>query len=120
MVTCKALIEYLPNEIEAQAITIDLSHNIERFGVLLNALEDRLIRTIVINDESNNTYIRLQLGNAGIYISETHELKMPLEQVSLLKSMICNAVIGNSFHGYHLDLDISSNNNTIELCIVLL
>ena len=99
-------IEYYSSAKAIEGITINLSHDIEHFGILLDALELRLIQGICIKDKKNNLSLTIQLQKETKYVSDTCELQMSLDQITLLKKMICDVVIGNSFYGYHIDFEI--------------
>lgn len=112
-------IEFYFSATRIQGIIMNLSHDIEHFGMLLDALELRLIKGIGVRDKNSNLSITIQLQEEAKYVSDTYELQMSLDQIILLKKMICDVVIGNSFPGYHIDFEIPSENGFIDLCMTV-
>ncbi len=119
MIFFNCSIEYLPTQAEAEAIILDASQSVERLGMLLLSLEERLIKAFTLSDEKSKTNIVLQIGEENAYLADTRTLCLTQGSLSLLKSMICNVSIDNAFKGYHLDLEIVSGGTSLDLSIVL-
>ena len=119
MLTYNAIIEYCLDVASIAGIIIDVSCNIEHFAILLDALELQYIKKINIKDDSSNEEIILTIGKNAEFVVDSHELKINIDQIMLIKKMIFDVAIGNSFPGYHLDFEIPSENGTINVCIII-
>lgn len=104
---------------EVKALEIDISDNTEHFSVLLDALEYRLIKSINIKDKDNKLSITMCINEKTEFLSASHELRLTVEQIELIKKLICDVAIGKSFSGYHEDFEIPSKNGILNLCVLL-
>lgn len=119
MLNYQGEVDYHFRETKIQCIVVDLSRDIERFGILLNALELRLIKNIAIEGVGGSRSISICLKDESFFMADEHKLQLTSDQIVLLKKMICDVAIGNSFPGSHVDFEIPSKNGSIDLCMIL-
>ncbi len=112
-------IECLSDTADVREIIINISQNIEHFSVLLDALEYQLIKSINVIDKNDNNSITICIKEAAEFLVDSYELRITIDQAMLLKKMICDVVIGNSFPGYHSDFEIPSKSGKVDLCVII-
>ncbi len=118
MISCQGTIEYLPNSTNIEAVIIDVSSSLEKFGLLLDALANGRLKEITISNNAEAPSIRVCMDNITSFLAQSQELRLNLNDISHIKNMIFDVAIGSMFGNYHLDMEISTAETIVDLSII--
>lgn len=120
MISQSVRIERLTMYGRLAAVLIDLSDKPERMTALLDALQMGKLAALGLTDCAAGDAVTLALSDRTAYEADPQTLRLSPGDMGMLKDMLIDVVIGNTFPGYHLDLEAASGKGTVDVTFIIM
>ena len=120
MISESVHIEKLTMDGRLAAVLIDLSDKPERMTALLDALQMGKLAALGLTDRAAGDAVTLALSDRTAYEADPQTLRLSPGDMGMLKDMLIDVVIGNTFPGYHLDLEAASGKGTVDVTFIMM